>query len=77
MTQDLILRGEQRRDEPIGSRQTSMRWLMIALLVSVMALLVASAGLAHHIWQERRKRGSARIAPGRVEDVEVETEEAP
>jgi hypothetical protein len=54
-----------------------MRWLMIALLVSVMALLVASAGLAHHIWQERRKRGRTRIAPGRIEDVEVDTEEAP
>jgi hypothetical protein len=54
-----------------------MRLLMIALLVSVMALLVASGGLAHHIWQERRKRSRASIAPGRVEDVEVETEEAP
>jgi hypothetical protein len=54
-----------------------MRWLMIALLVSVTALLVASAGLAHHIWQERRKRGRARITPGIVEDVEVETDEAP
>jgi hypothetical protein len=54
-----------------------MRWLMIALLVSVMALLAASAGLAHHIWQERRKRLRAQIAPGRVEDAEVETEEVP
>jgi len=68
MTQDSILRaGDWRKDEPIGSRQKSMRWMMIALLVSVMALLAASAGLAHHIWQERRKRSRARIAPGRVE----------
>lgn len=54
-----------------------MRWLMIALLVSVMALLAASAGLALHIWQERRKRGHVTRAFGRSDDVDIETEEAP
>jgi hypothetical protein len=54
-----------------------MFWLMIALLVSVVALLVASAGLAHHIWQERRKRSRMGLIPGRIEDVDIETEEAP
>jgi hypothetical protein len=59
-----------------------MRWLMIVLLVSVVAMLVASAGLAHHIWQERRKRSRMSLAQGRTEGVDVdvdvvETEEAP
>jgi hypothetical protein len=54
-----------------------MRWLMIALLVSVAALLAASAGLAHHIWQERRKRGRTGPIFGRADDVDIETEEAP
>jgi hypothetical protein len=30
-----------------------MRWLMIALLVSVGALLLAAAGVARHIWTQR------------------------
>ena len=54
-----------------------MRWLIIVLLVSVVALLAASAGLAHHIWQERRKRGYTGQTLGRTDDVEIETEEAP
>jgi hypothetical protein len=53
-----------------------MRWLMILLLVSLVALLVASAGLAHHIWQEHRKRRRTQLVPGRTEDVDIETEEA-
>jgi hypothetical protein len=54
-----------------------MRWLMIAFLVSLVALLAASAGLAHHIWQERRKRGQASRNFGRGDDAEIETEEVP
>ena len=38
-----------------------MRWLMIGLLVSLGALLFAAAGLARHIWLQRRKH-SARDA---------------
>jgi hypothetical protein len=33
-----------------------MRWLMIVLLVSLVALLVASAGVAHHVWREHSRR---------------------
>lgn len=54
-----------------------MRWLMIGLFVSVVALLAASAGLAHHIWQERRRRGHTGHTFGRADDVDIETEEAP
>jgi hypothetical protein len=35
----------------------AMRWLMIALLVSVAAMLVAVAGLARHIWLQRARLG--------------------
>ena len=31
-----------------------MRWLMIGLLVSLGALLIAAAGVARHIWLHRR-----------------------
>jgi hypothetical protein len=34
-----------------------MRWLMIALLVSLAALLLAAAGLARHIWLQRSHLG--------------------
>jgi hypothetical protein len=40
-----------------------MRWLMIVFLVSLVALLVASAGVAHHVWRERSKRRQAAPAP--------------
>jgi hypothetical protein len=33
-----------------------MRWLMIVFLVSLAALLVASAGVALHVWREHSKR---------------------
>jgi len=32
-----------------------MRWLMVVLLVSLGALLIAAAGVARHIWQQRAK----------------------
>jgi hypothetical protein len=52
-----------------------MRWLMIALLVSLAALLVASAGVAHHVWQEHKRR---KLPPAPVERAEnPDTEEAP
>jgi hypothetical protein len=52
-----------------------MRWLIIALLVSTVALLAASAGIAHHIWQTRKRRSQKAITVGKHDD--VETEEAP
>jgi hypothetical protein len=36
-----------------------MRWLMIALLVSLVALLIASAGVAHRVWREHGRRGTS------------------
>lgn len=50
-----------------------MRWLMIVLLVSVVALLVVSGGVAQHIWREHRRKP----APAKQEDGNIETEEAP
>jgi hypothetical protein len=44
-----------------------MRWLMIALFVSVVGLLVAAAGVARHIWLHRRRRGEL-AAQGRIEN---------
>ena len=32
-----------------------MRWLLICLIVSVLALLLAGAGLARHIWLQHHK----------------------
>jgi hypothetical protein len=39
------------RPLPFGA----MRWLMIALLVSVGAMLFAAAGVARHIWLQRTR----------------------
>jgi hypothetical protein len=52
-----------------------MRWLMIALLVSVVALLIVSAGVSHHVWREHTRRRDTRAAAGKTED--NETEEVP
>lgn len=35
-----------------------MRWMMIALLVSLAALLLAAAGVARHIWLQRSRLSS-------------------
>ncbi len=61
-----------------------MRWLMIALLVSLGALLLAAAGLARHIWQQRARlrTQNAREADtkathaitGAVDDIDHEAE---
>jgi len=32
-----------------------MRWLMILLLVSLVAMLVAAAGVARHVWLQHKK----------------------
>jgi hypothetical protein len=51
-----------------------MRWLLIVLLVSLAALLFAVAGVAHHIWKQRTRRGSessAAAEPADETDLEV------
>ena len=46
-----------------------MIWLVIAFLVSLGALLFAAAGLAHHIWLQRRKlRRMPMAGPGTAPD---------
>ena len=44
-----------------------MRWLMIGLLVSLGALLLAAAGVARHIWLQRaRLHSNPDAGPGPV-----------
>jgi hypothetical protein len=52
-----------------------MRWLMIGLLVSLVALLIASAGLAIHIKLQHtklRREALGRIGPAHDTDLEPE-----
>jgi hypothetical protein len=60
-----------------------MRWLLIALLVSLAALLIAAAGVTLHIWVQRaRLRSKPSAGGGQVpdstalpaEETDVETE---
>jgi hypothetical protein len=56
-----------------------MRWLLMVLLVSLAALLIAAAGVAHHIWTQRARSrampsaGSGAV-PGLAEETDIETE---
>jgi hypothetical protein len=46
-----------------------MRWLMIVLLVSLVALLMAAAGLARHIWvQHEQIRSKPTAGAGEAPD---------
>ena len=56
-----------------------MRWLLIVLLVSLVAMLIAAAGMTLHIWLQRarqRSRSSAGAAktPDTAEESDQETE---
>jgi hypothetical protein len=55
-----------------------MLWLLIALLVSLAAMLIAAAGMAHSIRAQRRRNRSrlsgADAAPGTAEETDAETE---
>jgi len=56
-----------------------MRWLVIALFVSLLALLIAAAALARHILLQRARIRSNPSAgavpvPGPAEESDVETE---
>jgi hypothetical protein len=60
-----------------------MRWLLIALLVSLAALLIAAAGMTLHIWVQRARLRSKPMAgtgkeldspPGDTEETDVETD---
>ncbi len=52
-----------------------MRWLMIGLLVSLGALLFAAAGVARHIWLQRRlHRREMLAAQGSAHEMDQERE---
>jgi uncharacterized iron-regulated membrane protein len=56
-----------------------MRWLLLVLLVSLAALLIAAAGVAHYIWAQRRRSrhkpsAGAGAAPDSAEETDIETE---
>jgi len=53
-----------------------MRWLLIVLIVSVCALLLASAGVAWHVWRQHRKSATAPETAVH-EERDIESEEAP
>ncbi len=50
-----------------------MRWLMVVLLVSLGALLLAAAGVARHIWLQRAKsRSEPYVAIEEAEEADLE-----
>ncbi len=55
-----------------------MRWLIIVLLVSLLALLFAAAGLARHIFEcaklRRKPVSGAGTAPDPAEEPDLDTE---
>jgi len=56
-----------------------MRWLLIALLVSMGGLLLAAAGVARHVWLHRKspKKGSAKndvVVLGTQKETDLESE---
>jgi uncharacterized membrane protein len=56
-----------------------MRWLLLVLLVSLAALLIAAVGGALHIWAQRRRSRSRTLAgngaaPDPAEETDTETE---
>jgi hypothetical protein len=52
-----------------------MRWLMTGLLVSLGALLLAAAGVAHHIWLQRGKQRREMLeALDAAQETDVEVE---
>jgi uncharacterized membrane protein len=52
-----------------------MRWLLIVLLVSLVAMLVALAGVTIHIWvRNSRSRSRASALPGPADDADTEIE---
>lgn len=51
-----------------------MRWLMIALLVSLGTLLFAAAGVARHIWQQRALLKRQTAAAELADETELESE---
>ncbi len=51
-----------------------MHWLMIALLVSLGALLLATGGLARHIWLHRARQRKAQTTQSARGSEDLESE---
>lgn len=51
-----------------------IRWLMVALLVSLGALLLAAAGVARHIWRQKSLISGHSAAAELPGETEPETE---
>jgi hypothetical protein len=50
-----------------------MRWLMVALLASLAALLIAAAGMARHIWLQRSRLEPQSSSAGKsAQETEIE-----
>jgi len=47
-----------------------MRWLLIVLIVSVCALILATIGVAWHIWRQHRKPAGSASGPAFHEESE-------
>jgi hypothetical protein len=58
-----------------------MRWLLIVMIASVAALVLASGGMAWHIWRQHAKvrptEAGDHSGQRAREESEIETEEAP
>jgi hypothetical protein len=59
-----------------------MRWLMLVFLVSLAAMIFASAGIAWHIWRHHAKPETSPSGRGKTttqvpEETAFEPEEAP
>jgi Flp pilus assembly protein TadB len=55
-----------------------MRWLLMVLLVSLAALLIAAAGVTHYVWAQRRRNrnkpsAGAGTATGPADETDIET----
>jgi len=51
-----------------------MRWLVIGLLVSVVALLLVAGGVARHVWRQRRivSEDSANLDLQKAQNLELD-----
>jgi protein-S-isoprenylcysteine O-methyltransferase Ste14 len=53
-----------------------MRWLLIALLVSLAAMLIAAAGMTLHIWARRTRSRSKHSAGAAQKNGQTEESDA-
>ena len=54
-----------------------MRWLMIAMYVSLALLVAISAGVARHVWRAHKQAEQEPAAHENEEETDIPTEERP